>query len=266
MAERSESLSGSRVAIGVDIGGTAVKAALVSEAGVISHRTEKPTDPLAGTASIVSIVGEVLAIAATENLEVVGVGVGAAGFVDFDAGSMTFAPNLVYEDPAIAAAVEKAARTPVTLDNDANAAAWGERSFGAVPGANDLVLMTLGTGIGSGIVQNGHLSHHPWTYGREQEFGHTIIDVGGPLCRCGLKGCIEQLASGQAIERMAREAIAEDPDSSILDFAGSVEEITGLDVAKATARWTRPPKTFSVTPGRISGSVCRTLPTCSIPK
>lgn len=231
MAERKESLKGSKVAIGVDIGGTAVKAALVSEAGVISHRTEKPTDPLAGTASIVAIVGEVMAIAAATDLEVVGVGVGAAGFVDFGAGSMTFAPNLVYEDPAIAAAVERAVQVPVTLDNDANAAAWGERSFGAVPGANDLVLLTLGTGIGSGIVQNGRLIRGHT--GTGSEFGHTIIEVSGPLCRCGLKGCIEQLASGQAIERMAREAVVDDPSSSILDFAGSTEAITGLDVTKA---------------------------------
>lgn len=232
MAETAESLQeGSRVAIGVDIGGTAVKAALVSESGVISHRTEKPTDPLAGTASIVSIVGEVTAFAGAANLEVVGVGVGAAGFVDFEAGSMTFAPNLVYEDPAIAAAVEKVAHVPVALDNDANAAAWGERAFGAVPGANDLVLLTLGTGIGSGIVQNGRLVRG--ATGSGSEFGHTIIEVSGPPCRCGLRGCIEQLASGQAIERMARAAVADDPDSSILDFAGSVEGITGLDVTKA---------------------------------
>ena len=231
MAERAESPNGSRVAIGVDIGGTAVKAALVTESGVISHRTEKPSDPLAGTASIVSIVGEVMAIASAEDLEVVGVGVGAAGFIDFDSASMNFAPNLVYDDPAIGAAVEKVVSVPVTLDNDANVAAWGERAFGAAQGADDLVLLTLGTGIGSGLIQNGRLIRGHT--GAGAEFGHTIVEVGGPPCGCGLKGCIEQLASGQAIERMARDAVADDPASSILDFAGSAETISGLDVAKA---------------------------------
>ncbi|MBK5226931.1 MAG: ROK family protein [Actinobacteria bacterium] len=224
-------VSGSRVAVGVDIGGTATKAALVSETGTISHRTEHVTDPDAGTKGIVAVVEEMMTVAEAAGLEVVGVGVGAAGFIDFASGSVTFAPNLVYDDPAIGAAVEKVVSVPVAVDNDGNAAAWGERTFGVAPGANDLVLLTLGTGIGSGIIQNGRLVRGHT--GAGAEFGHTIVEVGGPQCGCGLRGCIEQLASGQAIERMAREAVVDDPASSILDFATSPEAITGEDVAKA---------------------------------
>ncbi len=224
-------MSGSRVAVGVDIGGTATKAALVSETGTIFHRAEHATDPNAGTKGIVAIVEKMMTVAEAARLKVVGVGVGAAGFIDFASGSVTFSPNLVYDDPAIGAAVEKVVPVPVAVDNDANVAAWGERTFGAAPGANDLVLLTLGTGIGSGIIQNGRLVRG-YT-GAGAEFGHTIVEVGGPQCGCGLRGCIEQFASGQAIERMAREAVVGDPASSILDFATSPEAITGQDVAKA---------------------------------
>ena len=123
------------------------------------------------------------------------------------------------------------ASLPVVVDNDANAAAWGERTFGAARGSDDVAYVGVGTGIGSGFVCAGRLVRG--FSGAGAELGHTVIDPDGPRCGCGVRGCLEQFASGIAIARMAKHAVRDDPDSSILDFAGSVETITAEMVARA---------------------------------
>ncbi len=221
-----------KVAIGVDVGGTGTKAALVTEAGTLSHRTEVPTDPDRGTSGILQIVGSMMRTAASEGFVAVAVGVGAAGFIDIARGEVTFSPNLTYEEPKIHDAVSRLSGLPVAVDNDANAAAWGERTFGIGNGTDDMVLVTLGTGIGGGIIQNGSLIRGHT--GAGAEIGHTVVVADGPLCKCGLRGCFEQLASGQAIERMATEVVASGKSSKI---RGSGDEglITGPDVTAAAA-------------------------------
>lgn len=214
--------------IGVDIGGTSTRGAVVSAEGRILRRAEIRTDPTAGTKGILAILDDLL----KDGHENVGaIGVGAAGFVNFATGSITFAPNLQYGDAQVGAAVRAHTNLPVVVDNDANAAAWGERAFGAAVGNDDIVLVTVGTGIGSGIIIAGRLIRGHT--GTGAEIGHTVIDPNGPPCHCGLRGCLEQFAAGQAIERMARDAIRDDPGSSIIDFAGSIESITAAHVAKA---------------------------------
>jgi glucokinase len=220
-----------RIAIGVDIGGTGTKAGIVTESGTQLAEFDIPTDPSAGTKSILTAVEDLLGRAAQKGIEVEAVGVGAAGFISHSTGSVTFAPNLVYDDPQIAHAVHARTGLPVTVDNDANAAVWGERTFGTAQGCDDVVLLTIGTGVGSGIISGGRLVRG--ATGAGAEFGHTIVDPEGPHCRCGLKGCLEQFASGQAIARMGREVAETDDTTTILAFADSIESITAEHVAKA---------------------------------
>jgi glucokinase len=216
--------------LGVDVGGTLTRAALVNRAGAVSARVERPTDRTAGTKGIVGVVEELLAIAA--DTPPAAVGIGAAGFIDAATGSVTFSPNLIYDDPQVADAVRlRTGGLPVIVDNDANVAALGERAFGSAQGLDFVAYLTIGTGIGSGFVDRGRLVRG--FSGAGAELGHMVIDSDGPECPCGLRGCLEQMASGTAIGRMAREAVGTDPDSSILAFAGAVESITAKDVARA---------------------------------
>ena len=224
-------MSKRRVAIGVDVGGTTTKGGIVTHAGEVLIRLERPTDATAGTKGIIAVADDLLGRASDLGVEVEAVGVGAAGFIDARSGSVTFSPNIVYDDPEIGVAVHARTGLPIVVDNDANAAAWAERAFGTARGYDDVVLVTIGTGIGSGIIAGGRLVRG--FTGAGAELGHTVVDPSAHHCHCGLRGCLEQLASGQAIARMAREAVAEDPGSSIVDFAGTVEAITSQHVANA---------------------------------
>ncbi|HEX2294467.1 MAG TPA: ROK family protein [Actinomycetota bacterium] len=228
-------MAGTRVAIGVDIGGTAVKAGGVARDGTLVERIERPTDPGAATKTLLGVVEDLLARLARAGHHVAAIGVGAAGFVDFDAGTVTFSPNVVYDDPQIAAAVRERFGLPVFVDNDANAAVWGERTFGCCPGADDVVMLTLGTGIGSGIVAHGRLLRG--ATGAGAELGHMVVDSSGPPCPCGLRGCLEQFASGSAIARLAHVALGVDPESAIAAFAGPGGEITGESVSRAAREY-----------------------------
>ncbi|MGH2735120.1 MAG: ROK family protein, partial [Actinomycetota bacterium] len=144
-------------------------------------------------------------------------------------------PNLVYDDPQVAVALRTRTTHPDVVDNYANAAAWGERAFGAAHGLDNVALITIGTGIGSGSIVDGHLLRG--ASGAAAEFGHTVVDPDGPDCPCGLKGCIEQVASGGAIGRIARAVAEGEPSSSMVSFAGSIDSITAEHVAKAAREY-----------------------------
>jgi glucokinase len=237
--------------IAIDVGGTGTKGAIVDRDGDILLRVERRTDPSAGTKSILTAVEELLQRAAEVNAVVESVGIGAAGFIDARSGSVTFAPNLVYDDPHVAAAVYAQVGLPVIVDNDANAAAWGERAFGTAVGSDNVVMLTLGTGIGSGIIVDGRLVRGHT--GAGAELGHTVVNSDGPLCNCGLKGCLEQFASGQAIARMGMQAAQENPDSSIIAFSGSLDGITAEHVAKAARQLDEPAREVMRDAGRYLG-------------
>ena len=224
-----------QTAIGVDVGGTSTKAALVSDKGDVLLRVERTTDRSAGTKGIIEVIDELIRLAPDVEVNPSAVGVGAAGFIDATTGSVIFAPNLTYDDPHIADAVRARIGLPVVVDNDANAAAWGERTFGAARGLDHVVLLTLGTGIGSGFVTGGKLLRG--STGAGAEFGHTIVDPEGPECPCGLRGCIEQFASGGAIGRAARRAAEGNPTTTMIAMAGSVEAITAEHAAKAAREY-----------------------------
>ncbi len=238
-------------AIGVDVGGTSTKGGIVDDAGKIFERVEIPTEPNAGTRSIIAVVEDLVERGSSSAFTPTAVGIGAAGFIDAATGSVTFSPNMVYDDPQIGGAVQARVGLPVVVDNDANAAAWGERTFGSAQGCDDIAMLTLGTGLGSGFIVAGRLIRgHS---GAGAEFGHVVIDPDGPVCPCGLRGCLEQYASGNAIARMARAAVEEDPESSILSFAGRPDEITGEHVARAAREYDETARAVLRRAGRALG-------------
>ena len=190
-----------RLAIGVDIGGTKVAAGLVDESGQVLARARRLTpsrDPQAVEATIIEVVDEL-----RTDQQVVAVGIGAAGFVDVDRARVMFAPHLAWRNEPLQAAVAEVTGLPVVVENDANAAAWAEWRFGAGRGETHVVCVTLGTGIGGGIVTNGRVERG--RYGMAGEFGHMVVVPDGHRCECGNRGCLEQYASGNVLGREARE-------------------------------------------------------------
>jgi glucokinase len=192
------------LAIGVDIGGTKVAAGVVDVQGRVLARARRLTpsrDPEAVEATIADVVTQL-----RMEHDVVAVGIGAAGFVDADRARVLFAPHLAWRNEPLRDAVTAALRLPVVVENDANAAAWAEWRFGAGRGEPRLVCVTLGTGIGGGIVTDGAVQRGRW--GMAGEFGHMVVVPDGRRCECGNRGCLEQYASGNVLGREARELAA----------------------------------------------------------
>lgn len=215
--------------IGMDIGGTNVRGAIVAEDGTVVREEHRHTPR--GFANVTSTILDVIAALRGGPSDVTGIGIGIAALVDFD-GRVHFAPNLpgLVNLPLRAQLVE-ATGLPVVVDNDANVAAWGEAQYGAAAGVRDCLLITLGTGIGGGIIANGAL--YRGGHGFAAEVGHFTVDPDGPLCACGERGHWEAIASGTALGRMAREAASSGALPSVLRAAGSVDAITGYHVTHA---------------------------------
>src|SRR5213594_2991868 len=133
-------------------------------------------------------------------------------------GVMRFAPNVAWREIPLAEKIRSGVGLPTLVDNDANVAAWGEFRFGAGRGSSDMLLVTVGTGIGGGIVLGGKLFRG--AHGFAAEIGHIIVEPGGPRCGCGNLGCWEQVASGRAIDRLGQVAAAEHPESRLALLAG----------------------------------------------
>ncbi len=207
------------LAIGVDIGGTKVLGGVVDPDGKVIDQARRDTpadDPKEVLERIVEVIEEL-----SEKHDVEAVGIGAAGWIDADRSTVLYAPNLAWRDEPLRDEVQKRTHHPVVVENDANVAAWAEFRYGAAKEANDsMVLFTIGTGIGGGIVLGGQLVRG--AHGIAAELGHVLAVPHGHDCGCGARGCLEQYASGNALTRFAREAIAADPDrgKSLLNEAG----------------------------------------------
>ncbi|MFZ0276387.1 MAG: ROK family protein [Candidatus Sulfotelmatobacter sp.] len=225
--------------IGVDVGGTKVACGLVDSIGEITHQTRIPmvaTDAAAGLAAVTSAIDSVLP-AAEHKPElkdlISGIGICAPGPLDPRTGVVINPPNLPgWRNFPLAELVSKAYRLPVRIDNDGNAAALAEAIWGAGRGYRNVFCATIGTGIGTGIVFDGHIYHG--RTGAAAEGGHNTIDYRGPRCGCGKLGCIEALASGPAIARRASEKINAGRRSSIMELAGGrIDQITSEMVGEA---------------------------------
>jgi glucokinase len=219
--------------VGVDIGGTKVLAGIVDEDGtLLAHaRRDSPADnPPLMVERVVEVVNEL-----TATHEVEAIGIGAAGWIDADRATVLFAPNLAWRDEPLRDEVARHVRVPVVVENDANAAAWAEFQFGAAADARDsMVMFTLGTGIGGGLVLGGDLVRG--ASGVAGELGHVLVVPNGHPCGCGRLGCIEQYASGKALVRFARALAADDSSQAVvlLDLAGGdTGAITGEMVTAA---------------------------------
>ena len=211
--------------IGVDVGGTKISAGVVDEAGVVVEKLRKPT-PASDVAAVAATIAE-LVIELNKRHEVESVGIGAAGWVSADRATVLFAPNLAWRDEALRDEVQQQVKLPVVVENDANAAAWGEFRFGAGADSDDLLLVTVGTGVGGGIVMDGKLLRG--SFGIAGEVGHLRVVPGGHQCGCGRLGCLEQYASGSALVREARVRVETDPLAGPLREAagGGPEKVTG---------------------------------------
>ena len=218
--------------IGVDVGGTKIAAGVVDEKGAILQRSRRES-PATDTVAIQDAIADAVRELASEH-DVVGIGIGAAGFVDVSRSTVLFAPNLAWRDEPLKAEIERRTDLPVVIENDANAAAWGEFAFGAGADADDLLLVTVGTGVGGGIVLDGKL--HRGTFGVAAEIGHMRVVPNGRPCPCGNKGCWEQYASGSALVRDTRERAAEDPVAAsalIARASGDPAAIAGPAITEA---------------------------------
>ncbi|MEX2420759.1 MAG: ROK family protein, partial [Actinomycetota bacterium] len=209
-----------------------INAFRVARDGAILERSNTPTpadDEDATLATMIELASSL------RTPDVLAIGVGAAGMVDATEGVLRFAPNLAWRDLPIAARMREALGLPCQVDNDASMAAYGEYRFGAGRGYRHMLLVTVGTGIGGGIVSDGRLFRG--SNGFAAEIGHVIVEPGGPLCGCGNRGCWEQVAAGRAIDRMGREEAREQEHSILRRLAGGdPEKVTGKLVTEAALR------------------------------
>jgi len=218
--------------IGVDVGGTKVAAGAVDEDGRILEKVRRPT-PSASPERTALVIAEAVK-ELLDRHEASRVGVGAAGFIDEDGGTVRFAPNLAWRDEPLREKIGGLVGLPVTVDNDANASALAEVRFGAARGQSHVVFIALGTGIGAALVVDSQLYRGRW--GMAGEPGHYRVVPDGRLCGCGNRGCWEQYASGSALVAEAREAAARSPSGAarLLELAGGTPAgIGGPEVTQA---------------------------------
>jgi glucokinase len=221
--------------IGVDVGGTKFAAGLVAADGTVEalSRRESPARDTAAIAdSIADVVTEL-----SDGRDVVALGLAPAGWLDLERAEIMFAPNLAWRAEPLRRLVQERVDLPTFMENDANAAAWAEYRFGAGRGARVLLMVTIGTGIGGGLVVDGAVFHGG--FGVATEPGHMRVVPDGRQCACGLRGCWEAYASGTALSLRAREFAAETPAEAalMLDLAGGeAAAIDGPRVSEAAAK------------------------------
>lgn len=219
---------------GVDVGGTKIAVGIVTPDGEIVAQERMPI-PGRDPDAVLDVIVEV--VDGFDDYEIEAVGISMAGLIDGTRSRVIFSPNLGWVEEPMRQQVERGIGLPTVLENDANAAAWGEFRYGAGRGGQDLVMVTVGTGIGGGIILNGQLVRG--TNGVAAEIGHLRLVPDGRLCGCGRHGCWEQYASGNALVRTARSLAAERrPDATVLLGLGdgTPEGVQGIDVTEAARR------------------------------
>ncbi|MBA8816329.1 glucokinase [Microbacterium halimionae] len=206
--------------VGIDIGGTKIAGGVVDPGGVIIEKTrvDTPKDPDLLAEAVSDMVRHFAA-----HREIGAVGVAAAGFIDRDRATVIHAPNIAWQNEPLRAKLESRIGMPVTIENDANAAGWAEYRFGAGRGYRDIVMLTMGTGVGGAVIVNGEL--YRGGHGVAGELGHMRFIRNGLPCGCGQRGCLEQYASGRALQREA---------NSIADEGGIGRALAELRTEKGT--------------------------------
>ena len=215
--------------IGIDVGGMSIKAGIVDETGKLYIKDSVPTLPerhyseiVADMAALCKKIAADLGIAIGE---IVGVGMGIPGTINSKAGVITYSNNINFEKVPVVKEFQKYINCPVYINNDANAAALGEAKFGSGKGSRDVVFVTLGTGVGTGIITEGILLEGKMGAGAEG--GHIALKMGGELCSCGKRGCWEAYASASALIRQTRKAMESHPDSLMNEEAAKEGKVSG---------------------------------------
>ncbi len=225
-------------AVGVDLGATKLEVARVERGGKVVDSIRTPTraegGPAAAERDIVEAARLLMERAGTAPL---GIGVGVAGQIERHTGRVLFAPNLNWREVPLRADLEEALEMAAVVTNDVRAITWGEWLYGAGKGYDDVICLYVGTGIGGGIVSGGRVVSG--SANSAGELGHIVIDMNGPPCTCGNRGCLEALASGWAIARQAQEMIERDPPSGSMLLAaagGAAKGVSAETVAQCAHR------------------------------
>jgi glucokinase len=223
-------------ALGIDIGGTKVAGGVVAPDGTVLDTARRATPGRSVTATEDAIAAVVDELAERHGGPLVGVGVGAAGWFDRTGDTVLFSPHLAWRNQSLRKDLAVRLQRPLWVGNDADAAAWAEYRYGAARDSSLMLMITLGTGIGGGIVIDGRLQRG--SHGVAGEWGHMRVVPDGRLCACGNRGCWEQYASGTALGQTAREVANNSPAAAadLLDrVGGDATRITGEVVAQAAA-------------------------------
>lgn len=219
------------LAVGLDIGGTKIAGGVVDAAGkIVEPLMVRPTPH--SQDGIVSTLLEMITQFRERQPAVAAVGAGTAGLVDWPSGFVRWAPNNPYDAMPLRERLQEATGLTAVVDNDANAAAWAQFRLGTA--ADYMLFVTVGTGVGGGIVLDGRIFRGRSGIGAE--IGHIIVDPrSDAVCGCGNRGCLEALASGNALGRLGREVAARDPDGLLAALAGGADQVSGLTVFRAAA-------------------------------
>jgi glucokinase len=221
-----------KFSIGVDLGGTNLRIAAVDEEGALVEKVTLGTKVARGRDHVIADMCDAIQRMSDkfkDSAPLLGIGIGVPGIIDMQTGLVRESPNLPdWVDYPARAAIEQCLKTVVILENDANVAALGEKWLGAAKDYADMAMLTLGTGVGGGLVLGGSI----WrgTNGMGGEFGHTTVEPEGHLCGCGNRGCLEQYASATAVVRLAREAIASNGSSALASAAHSDPEFSAKSI------------------------------------
>ncbi|MGB6134506.1 MAG: ROK family protein [Acidobacteriaceae bacterium] len=206
-------MNGPHFSVGVDVGGTNIKFGIVDESGAILVRRKADTEAERGSdviaESIVTGIRAMLLDASLRHKDLTSIGLGVPGTADSATGTVVYAPNLFWRNVPIVAAIQPSFAAPIAIAQDTRAAAWAEYLVGSARGVQNLAAVTLGTGIGCGMVIGGRIFHGGLN--TAGEFGHQIVELDGDACNCGRRGCLEAYAGGLAIVRRAKERIPDLP-------------------------------------------------------
>jgi len=247
----------SRFSIGVDLGGTNLRVAAVDESGALIEKVSTSTRVAAGRGEVLDEMCRTIQILATRfssRGHLAGVGIGVPGIIDMETGMLRESPNLPgWADYPVQQEIERRLGTSITLENDANAAAFGEHWLGAGQTVDSLCMITLGTGVGGGIVLENKIWHG--MTGMAGEAGHINVEPDGHPCGCSSHGCIEQYASATAITRMAREAIATGKAPQLAQALKSDPEFSAKAVYNLAVQGDEPAKRIFDTVGTKLGIV-----------
>ena len=247
--------------IGVDLGGTNLRIAAVDVTGNLVEKVTLGTKVSLGRDHVLNDMCEAIQHLSEKyknSSQMLGIGIGVPGIIDMQTGLLRESPNLPgWADYPVRAEIERRLKTVVILENDANVAAFGEKWLGAAKEHDDMAMLTLGTGVGGGLVLGGKIWHG--MNGMAGEFGHTTVEPEGHPCGCGNRGCLEQYASATAVVRMAREAIAQNTSSALARAAHSDVEFSAKSIFNLALQGDEDAKKIYRRVGRALGIVLSTL-------